>query len=136
MIGFGSTEKSFGQGMHGRRGGWGTGSQYCYDTKTVEIISGQVLSVDRINPTKGTSYGVHLMLKTKNEILPVHLGLGWFLENQDIKIVPKDKIRVKGSRITFDGKPALIAAEIQKGDEILLLRDAKGTPVWAGWRRR
>ena len=45
------------------------------------------------------------------------MGPGWFIENQDIKIEPKDKVEVKGSRITFEGKPAIIAAEVKKGDE-------------------
>jgi hypothetical protein len=29
---------------------------------------------------------------------------------------------------------AIIAAEIRKGDEALMLRDANGSPMWAGWR--
>jgi hypothetical protein len=51
------------------------------------------------------------------------------------QIVAGDKIEVKGSRITYQGKPAIIAAEIHKGDEVLMLRDANGIPMWAGWRR-
>jgi hypothetical protein len=52
-----------------------------------------------------------------------------------VKIEPKDKVEVTGSRITFDGKPAIIAAEVKKGDEALKLRDDNGFPVWSGWRR-
>ena len=26
--------------------------------------------------------------------------------------------------------------EMKKGDQVLILRDANGVPVWAGWRRR
>ena len=32
------------------------------------------------------------------------------MENQDVKIEAKDRVEVKGSRVTFGGKPALIAA--------------------------
>ena len=119
-------------------GGWGTGTQYgkMYDAKTVETIVGEVVSIDRIIPAKRMSYGVHAMVKTQKETVSVHLGPGWYIENQDIKIEPKDKIEVKGSRITFQGKPAIIAAEIKKGNEILKLRDENGFPVWSGWRRR
>lgn len=119
-------------------GGWGPGGQYgrMYDLKTVETISGEVVSIERITPIKGMCYGVHLMVKTDKETIPIHLGPGWYIENQDIKIQPKDKIEIKGSRITFQGTPAVIAAEVKKGDEILRLRDEKGFPVWAGWRRR
>jgi hypothetical protein len=35
----------------------------------------------------------------------------------------------EGSRITFEGKHIIIAAEVKKGDETLVLRDASGFPV-------
>jgi hypothetical protein len=85
---------------------------------------------------KGMSYGLHAVVKTDKETIPVHLGPAWYLENQDVTIAPKDKIAVKGSRITFEGKPVMIAAELKKGDDVLVLRDAGGFPVWSGWRRR
>lgn len=119
-------------------GGWGMGSQYgkMYDPKTVETLAGEVISVERITPVKRMSYGVHAMVKTQKETVSVHLGPAWYIENQDIKIEPKDKVEIKGSRITFQGKPAIIAAEIKKGNEILKLRDENGFPAWSGWRRR
>ena len=119
-------------------GGWGTGNAYnkMYNPKTVETISGEVVSVDRITPIRGMSYGVHVTVKTDNETISVHMGPGWFIENQDVKIKPKDKVEVKGSRITFDGKPAIIAVEVKKEDEILRLRDESGFPAWSGWKKR
>lgn len=123
---------------HGGSGGWGPGSQYgrVYEPKTVETVSGEVVSVDKITPMKGMSYGVHLTLKTDKETISVHLGPGWYIENQDVRIEPKDKVEIKGSRITFAGKPAIIAAEVKRGDQILKLREENGLPVWAGWRKR
>jgi len=119
-------------------GGWGIGTQYgkMYNPKTVEAISGEVISVDKFTPLKGMSYGVHLIVKTDKGTISVHLGPAWYIENQDVKIKPKDKIEVKGSRITFDGKPAIIAAEVKKGQEVLRLRDENGFPLWSGWRRQ
>ncbi len=119
-------------------GGWGQGSQYgrMYDPKTVETITGTVEKVDKIIPSRGMSYGVHVTVKTDKETIDVHLGPGWYIENQDVKIMPGDKIDVKGSRVTYQGKPVIIAAEIKKGDEVLQLRDESGYPSWAGWRRR
>jgi hypothetical protein len=119
-------------------GGWGMGTQYgrMYNPKTVETIIGEVTDVEKITPTKGMSYGVHLIVKTDKETISVHLGPGWYIENQDIKIESKDKIEVKGSRITFEGKPVIIAAKVKKGKETLELRNEDGFPVWSGWRQR
>jgi hypothetical protein len=128
-----------GPGMMWRgSGGWGPGSQYnkMYDPKTMETISGEVTTVDRITPGKGMTGGIHMNVKTDKETVSVHLGPSWYIENQDVKIAPKDKVEVKGAKITFAGKPAIIAAEVKKGDEVLKLRDESGFPVWSGWRRR
>ena len=126
------------QGMKWRgSGGWGPGSAYgrMYDSKTVETVTGEVVKVDRITPMRGMSGGVHLVVKTDKGDVSVHLGPQWYLENQDVKIEPKDKVEIKGSRVTMQGQPALIAAEVKKGDEVLKLRDDAGIPLWAGWRR-
>jgi len=119
-------------------GGWGPGAPYArrYDPQTVETVSGEVVSVDRVTPMHGMSHGVHLLVKTEKETISVHLGPDWFIENQDVKLEAKDRIEVKGSRITLDGTPVLIAAEVKKGDRVLTLRDGNGIPAWSGWRRR
>jgi len=118
-------------------GGWGIGTAYqrMYNPATVEIISGTVGSVDAITPMKGMYSGVHVMLKTEKETISVHLGPSWYIERLDTKIEKGDKIEVKGSRVTFAGKPAIIAAEVKKGDNVLVLRDSAGIPAWSGWRR-
>jgi hypothetical protein len=119
-------------------GGWGPGTAYArlYNPQTVETISGEVVSVARITPMQGMYYGVRLIVKTDRETISVHLGPGWYIENQDVTILPKDRVEVRGSRITFEGKPAIIAATVKRGDEELALRDASGFPAWSGWRRR
>ncbi|GAX62149.1 small-conductance mechanosensitive channel [Candidatus Scalindua japonica] len=127
------------QGMQWKGGGgWGPKTNYgrMYNPETVETISGEITNVDKITPGKGMSYGIHVVLKTDGISLPLHLGPGWYIENQDMIIEQNDKVEVTGSRITFDGKPAMIAAKIKKGDEVLMLRDENGIPAWSGWRRR
>lgn len=126
------------QGVRWRGGGgWGPGGRYgrLYDVKTVETVSGKVTAVEEVTPFKGMGNGVHLVLETDKESISVHLGPAWYIERQDPKIAVGDEIEVKGSRITYEGKPAIIAAEIHKDGEMLMLRDADGIPAWAGWRR-
>jgi hypothetical protein len=119
-------------------GGWGMRAQYgrMYNPETVAIIVGEIVAVEEMTPMRGMSHGVHLVVKVDQEDVSVHLGPAWYIENQDIKIEPMDRVEVKGSRITFEGKPAIIAAEVKKGDEVLTLRDENGFPAWSGWKRR
>lgn len=119
-------------------GGWGMENSYgrMYDPETVETLKGDVVSVDRVTPMKGMSYGIHAQVKTEKETISVHLGPAWFIENQDIEIVSGERVEVKGSRVSFDGETVIIAAEVRKGNESLILRDENGFPVWSGWKRR
>jgi hypothetical protein len=121
----------------GRSGGWGVNAPYqrLYNPSTVETIKGTVVKIEQWTPERGMNKGVHLILNTDKGEIPVHLGPAWFLDKQDTKINTKDKVEIRGSRVDYQGKPAIIAAEVKKNDEVLKLRDDTGTPVWAGWRR-
>jgi len=124
-----------GAGPGGGQGrGWGAGDAYSrmYNPKTVETLTGEVVSVDKFTPGKRMSYGVHFTLKTEKETIPVHLGPSWYMEKQAVTIAQGDKVEVTGSRITYEGKPTIIAGEVQKGGQVLKLRDAAGVPAWAG----
>ena len=70
-----------GMGTGGGQGrGWGAGDPYSrmYNPKTVETLSGEVVSVDKFTPGRQMSYGVHFTLKTDKEAIPVHLGPSWY----------------------------------------------------------
>jgi hypothetical protein len=97
----------------------------------VETVCGEVVSVDKITD-RGMGYGLSLSLKMGQETILVYLGPGWFLEKQDLTFAPNDQVEIIGSQITFQGKPAMIAAQVQKGDKSLKLRDPAGLPAWAG----
>jgi hypothetical protein len=111
--------------------GGGAGYDRMYDPKTVETVSGEVVSVDKI-ADQGMGYGASLTLKTAKETILVYLGPGWFLEKQDLTLAPKDQVEITGSQITFQGKPAILAAQVKKGAKSLNLRDPAGIPAWAG----
>jgi len=119
-------------------GGWGAGLPYnrLYDPATVQTLRGEVLKVDKLTPSEGMSDGLHLMLKTREETIPVHLGPMWYLERQEFSVEPGDRIEVVGSRVMFEGSSALIAAQVKKADKVLYLREESGFPLWSGWRRR
>ena len=119
-------------------GCWSASGQYgggC-GPQAVETVTGVVASVKKFTPVEGGASGVHLQLKTETETISVHLGPSWYLDDQEVQIRVNDRIEVTGFRKTFDGKPAIIAAEVKKGNGVLRLRDENGIPWWAGWRRR
>lgn len=93
-------------------------------------VSGEVLAVDKVSYGRGTTHGVHLLLKTAEGKLSVRLGPSWFVDNQRMKVAAHDFIKVAGSRVIYDGKPALIATLVRKGNERLRLRSDSGTPLW------
>jgi hypothetical protein len=100
-----------------------------FNPQTVETVSGIVVSTAPPGAAK-VPQPVHLSLKTDRETITVILGPAWFIEQQGLIVSPLDKIQVTGSRVMFQGKPSLIAAEVKKGDRTLRLRDEKGAPVW------
>jgi hypothetical protein len=121
-----------------QRGGQGGGGPQgrLYDPKTIDTVSGEILGLDTFPGRQGMA-GVHANLKTdKGETVAVHLGPAWYLDKQSVTLKQGDKVTVRGSRVTFDGKPAIIAAEVTKQGQTLRLRDDNGVPVWAGGRRR
>jgi hypothetical protein len=107
-------------------------AQRNYDPKTVETIQGKVLSVEKMQQR---GHGIHLMLQTDKETISVHLGPSWYIDKQTPKVEANDTISVTGSRVTVDGKPAIIAAQVKKGNEVLKLRDDNGVPAWSRGRR-
>lgn len=49
-----------------------------------------------------------------------------YVDRQATKIVSGDRIEVKGSRVTIEGQPVIVAAEIRKGEQKLLRHDHGG----------
>lgn len=128
-----------GAGMGGGQGrGWGAQDTYgrMFNPKTVEKVTGEVASVETFTPGKGISPGTHITVKTDKETIPVHLGPNWFMQEQGLTLAVQDKVIITGSRITYEGKPTIIASEVTKDNRVWKLRDATGMPQWAGQGRR
>jgi hypothetical protein len=131
MAAAGWAQPGMGAGGGGPRVHYGT----MWEPKTVETLSGEVVAVDKYVPGRGgTSYGLRLSLKTEKETIAVILGPAHYIEEQHIKFAANDKIEVKGSKMSIQGRPTLIAQEVKKGDQVLKLRDDKGAPLWTGPR--
>ncbi len=123
----------------GPGGGWGCGSAYVrmYNPDTEVTFSGEISKIEEVQKPQGMSPGIHIMVTGEDPctMSPIHLGPAWYLSNQETQLKVGDKVEIVGSKVEIDGSPAIIAREVRRGDEVLVLRDKSGVPYWAGWRR-
>lgn len=115
---------------------WGRKSYYnrMYNEKTLVQVTGTITSIEQVVPKKGSSAGIHFILKTEAETFAVHLGPKWHLDKQSIQLKIGDEVAVKGSKVTVDSKATIIAKDVIRDGVILILRDETGRPVWSGKR--
>ncbi len=119
----------FAQGMRGKGR---PGKFHGYDPKTVETVSGEIVSVDTVKRPRIPGHeGMHLVLKTEKESIEVFLGPASFLKDK-IALAKGDAVEVTGSRITFKDTTGIIARSIKKGETVVEIRKEDGTPLWMG----
>jgi hypothetical protein len=105
-----------------------------YDPAKEITIQGSVQEVVTLQHRGMT--GIHLNVKSSDKVFDVRVGPSWFLDEKQFKFATGDQIEVTGATISTNTGAALIAREVKKGDAVLVLRDAKGFPVWSGGRGR
>ena len=66
----------------------------------------------------------------------VHLGPSTYLAEKNFTIRKGDTLEITGSLVKTGGAEAVIAREVKKGSETLVLRDKNGMPLWSGYRSR
>jgi hypothetical protein len=98
-----------------------------YDSTVEVTVRGEV---QQIHESKvATDHpGLHILLKTEAETVEVHTCPVPFLREVEFTIEVGNRVTVVGSRPA--GGPVIVAREIRKGQESLVLRDAKGAPNW------
>jgi hypothetical protein len=116
--------------------GWDYRSLYqkMYDRENIVTLKGTVDAVEEVTPRKEMSPGIQVKVKTDEETLAVHLGPVWFIKGQAMKVEKGDPVEIKGSRVSFEGEAVVMAAEVRRGEEELILRDKNGFPLWPGKR--
>lgn len=124
VVAFG--QQGTGQGRQGQR---------YYNPATEVTVKGTVEQVRQVTGRKSWWTGTHLTLKTAKETLDVHLGPSWYLAEKKFAVAKGDQIEVTGSKIKYEGADAIIAREVTKGKQVLVLRNAQGVPEWSKGRR-
>ena len=104
-----------------------------YDLKTEAKMKGIVEEL-RLPPKGNEKAVAHLLVKNGTDTLDVYLCPGSFLQDMGMSFSKGDEIALTGSKITQEGAELILAREVVKGTDTLLLRDEKGSPVW-NWKR-
>jgi hypothetical protein len=76
---------------------------------------------------------VHLTLRSDKGPVDVALGPEKFLKEMEIVFAKGETIEVLGSQVVVDGAPILLAREVTRNGDIMMMRDEHGKPVWTGW---
>ncbi|HVO64216.1 MAG TPA: hypothetical protein VMT53_25065 [Terriglobales bacterium] len=98
-----------------------------YNAANEVVVKGVVRDVQKFTcPVSEGEMGEHLVLKTDNGIIQVHLAPGRILRSQNISFAPGDQISVVGSKFRFHGNNDVIAREITRGNENFVFRDRDG----------
>jgi len=76
---------------------------------------------------------VHIILKNDTGSVDVTVAPEKFLKEMEITFAKGDAVQVLGSQLTIDGNPALLAREVVRNGDVMVMRDEHGKPVWLGW---
>lgn len=101
-----------------------------YDAQSETKLKGTVEEV-KLPPKGSEKEIVHLLVKNGTEIVDVYLCPKSFLEEMGVGFGEGDEIAVTGSKVNKDGADFVLAREVVKGNDTLVLRDDKGNPVWS-----
>jgi len=108
-----------------------------YDKAAEVTVTGTVTDV--MQPPDAN--GLHLAFKTADETIEVRLGPKAWLDSHGYTFAAGDELTILGSKstthdmATMTNTTALVARQITKHGETMVLRDESGRPMWAGPNR-
>jgi hypothetical protein len=88
----------------------------------------------RLPPKGQEKDAVHLLIKNGDDMIDIYLCPKSFMDDMGVAFSKGDAIAVTGSKVKQDGADLILAREVVKGQDTLVLRDDKGNPVW-NWGR-
>jgi DNA/RNA endonuclease YhcR with UshA esterase domain len=102
-----------------------------YDLAQEVKVKGEILEVKNYDcPISGT-LGAHLVLRTAEGVVEVHLAPAKFLTEYQMSFAKGDKVEILGTKATFHDAPALLARRVTREQNEYFFRDAKGRPLWS-----
>jgi hypothetical protein len=104
-----------------------------YDVHTESKMRGAVEEV-KLPPKGSEKEVVHLLLKSGTDTVDVYLCPKAFLDDMGVTFSKGDDIALTGSKVKQGDADLVLAREVVKGSDTLVLRDEKGSPVW-NWHK-
>lgn len=100
-----------------------------YDTHTEMKTKGVV---DEINvlPLGTKKELIELIIKSGSDKLHIYVCPKTFQDEMGISFSKGDEIAVTGSKVKQEAGDVILARELVRGTDTLVLRDDKGAPVW------
>ena len=102
-----------------------------YDLKTEAKMKAVV---EELKLPGSQKEAAHLLVKNGADVVDIYLCPGSFLKDMGFSFSKGDEIAVTGSKVKQEAGELILAREVVKGTETLVLRDDKGGPVWS-WRK-
>lgn len=100
-----------------------------YDSHTETKMKGTVEDVTL--PASGHEKEiVHLVMKNGTDSVDIYLCPKSFLDDMGVAFSKGDEITVTGSKVKEGETEEVLAKQAERGNDTLVLRDDKGTPVW------
>lgn len=91
-------------------------------------IKGTVDDIKLVDTGKKTA--LRLVVKTGTESIEVFLCPKSFLDDLGVSFAKGDQLEILGSKVRHDDLNEILARQIVKGNDTLVLRDKQGKPVW------
>jgi hypothetical protein len=104
-----------------------------YDVKSEAKFKGTVEEL-KLPPKGNAKDAAHLLVKMGADTVDVYLCPGPFLEDMGVTFKKGDEISLTGSKVKQDASEMILAREVVKGTDALVLRDDTGAPIW-NWRK-
>ena len=101
-----------------------------YDASDEVTVQGVVQDVQQFYCPISGDVGTHLIVKTENGTVQVHLAPTRFLRNNNLSFRTGDQIQVVGSRIIYQGHEAIIARATTRAGQTVAFRQTGGHPLW------
>ena len=91
-------------------------------------IAGEILKLENVGASPDSQ--VRAIVAVGKEQVLVRLGPVSFVVQQGVQLAPRDRVIVEGSLATADGAQGMVAVEILRRNDKLILRDSNGAPLW------